>query len=63
MIYKNCFARKSVGSIGGARLLPVPSGVLNFGAAIVEKTLSQRLCGSLKVDVAKSFEFFWGGCR
>ncbi|MFJ7145620.1 UDP-glucose 4-epimerase family protein [Pseudomonas protegens] len=40
-----------------ARLLPVPSGVLKFGAAIFgKKALSQRLCGSLQVDIAKNRE-------
>ncbi|MDD1151329.1 SDR family oxidoreductase [Pseudomonas idahonensis] len=40
-----------------ARLLPVPSGVLKFGAAMLgKKSLSQRLCGSLQVDIEKNRE-------
>lgn len=38
-----------------ARLLPVPAGVLMKGAAVVGMgALSQRLCGSLHVDIEKT---------
>lgn len=40
-----------------ARLLPVPSRLLELGAALLGKqALSQRLCGSLQVDIDKSCE-------
>lgn len=40
-----------------ARLLPVPSWVLETGAAMLgKKALSQRLCGSLQVDISKTRE-------
>lgn len=40
-----------------ARLLPVPSGLLEAGAAMLgKKALSQRLCGSLQVDIGKTRE-------
>lgn len=38
-----------------ARLIPVPSWVLQGGAALLgKKALSQRLCGSLQVDITKT---------
>jgi UDP-glucose 4-epimerase len=40
-----------------ARLLPVPSWLLEGGAAMLgKKALSQRLCGSLQVDISKTRE-------
>nr|WP_298138146.1 SDR family oxidoreductase [uncultured Pseudomonas sp.] len=40
-----------------ARLLPVPSRLLEVGAAMLGKqALSQRLCGSLQVDISKNRE-------
>jgi nucleoside-diphosphate-sugar epimerase len=40
-----------------ARLLPVPSWMLEAGAAVLGKqALSQRLCGSLQVDISKTRE-------
>ena len=40
-----------------ARLFPVPSWVLEVGAAMLGKNaLSQRLCGSLQVDISKTRE-------
>ncbi len=40
-----------------ARLLPVPSWLLEAGAAVLGKqALSQRLCGSLQVDIGKTRE-------
>ncbi|MGQ7957270.1 UDP-glucose 4-epimerase family protein [Pseudomonas sp. SP16.1] len=40
-----------------ARLLPVPSRLLEAGAAMLgRKALSQRLCGSLQVDIGKARE-------
>lgn len=40
-----------------ARLLPVPSWLLQAGAALLGKSgLSQRLCGSLQVDISKTRE-------
>jgi nucleoside-diphosphate-sugar epimerase len=40
-----------------ARLLPVPSWLLETGAALLGKqALSQRLCGSLQVDIGKTRE-------
>lgn len=39
------------------RLLPVPAGMLQFGATIVGKTAyAQRLLGSLQLDIAKTRE-------
>ncbi|MNF06919.1 hypothetical protein D3C80_2069730 [compost metagenome] len=38
-----------------ARLIPIPSWVLEGGAALLgKKALSQRLCGSLQVDITKT---------
>lgn len=38
-----------------ARLLPVPSVLLELGALLLgKKSLSQRLCGSLQVDISKT---------
>ncbi|NUT76983.1 SDR family oxidoreductase [Pseudomonas sp. C1C7] len=38
-----------------ARLVPVPAWVLRSGAALLgKKALSQRLCGSLRVDISKT---------
>jgi nucleoside-diphosphate-sugar epimerase len=38
-----------------ARLLPVPAWVLMTGAALLGKrALSQRLCGSLQVNISKT---------
>lgn len=40
-----------------ARLLPVPSRLLEIGAAMLGKqALAQRLCGSLQVDISKTCE-------
>jgi len=40
-----------------ARLLPVPSRVLESTAMLLgRKALSQRLCGSLQVDISKNRE-------
>ena len=40
-----------------ARLLPVPSRLLDVGAVMLGKTaLAQRLCGSLQVDIGKTRE-------
>ncbi len=40
-----------------ARLLPVPSRLLEAGAAMLGKqALAQRLCGSLQVDISKTRE-------
>jgi nucleoside-diphosphate-sugar epimerase len=40
-----------------ARLIPVPDGLLKMAASIVGKReLSQRLCGSLQVDISKTRE-------
>lgn len=40
-----------------ARLLPVPSRLLEVGAAMLgKKALSQRMCGSLQVDISKTRE-------
>ncbi|WP_321529308.1 SDR family oxidoreductase [Sedimenticola selenatireducens] len=40
-----------------ARLLPVPSWLLEAGAKMLgKKSLSQRLCGSLEVDITKTRE-------
>lgn len=38
-----------------ARLMPVPTALLKFGAALVGKPeLAQRLCGNLQVDISKA---------
>ena len=38
-----------------ARLLPVPAGLLELGAALVgRRDMAQRLCGSLQVDIEKT---------
>lgn len=38
-----------------ARLIPIPSWILQTGAALLgKKALSQRLCGSLQVDITKT---------
>jgi UDP-N-acetyl-alpha-D-quinovosamine dehydrogenase len=38
-----------------ARLIPVPSGWLNCGAALLGKqALAKRVCGSLRVDISKA---------
>jgi UDP-glucose 4-epimerase len=40
-----------------ARLLPVPSWLLQTGAtALGRRALAQRLCGSLQVDIGKTRE-------
>jgi nucleoside-diphosphate-sugar epimerase len=40
-----------------ARLLPVPSWMLEAGATMLgKKALSERLCGSLQVDISKTRE-------
>jgi nucleoside-diphosphate-sugar epimerase len=40
-----------------ARLVPIPSGLLSAAAtALGKKALSQRLCGSLRVDISKTRE-------
>ncbi|MBD9438697.1 UDP-glucose 4-epimerase family protein [Pseudomonas sp. PDM04] len=40
-----------------ARLLPIPSWMLELGASMLgKKDLSQRLCGSLQVDISKNKE-------
>lgn len=40
-----------------ARLIPIPAGVLEMGARMVgKKTIAQRLCGSLQVDISKTRE-------
>ncbi|SDK74405.1 Nucleoside-diphosphate-sugar epimerase [Franzmannia pantelleriensis] len=40
-----------------ARLLPVPAGVLEGGAALLGKrAVAQRLCGNLQVDISKARE-------
>lgn len=48
--------RKMAEALGKpARLLPVPSMLLQFAASAVGKrSLSQRLCGSLEVDIGKT---------
>lgn len=39
------------------RLLPVPAGVLQFGATVLnKKAMAQRLLGSLQVDISKTCE-------
>jgi len=40
-----------------ARLIPLPSGLLQFGAALLGKqAMAQRLLGSLQVDISKTCE-------
>ena len=40
-----------------ARLIPVPMGVLKFGASLLGKqAMAQRLCGNLQVDISKARE-------
>lgn len=40
-----------------ARLIPVPAGVLQFGATLLgKKPMAQRLLGSLQVDISKTCE-------
>jgi len=40
-----------------ARLVPVPAGMLKFGAALLgKKDVAQRLCGNLQVDISKARE-------
>jgi len=40
-----------------ARLIPVPAGLLQFGATLLgRKTMAQRLLGSLQVDISKTCE-------
>ncbi|WP_248764542.1 UDP-glucose 4-epimerase family protein [Pseudomonas protegens] len=40
-----------------ARLLAMPSGILSFSATLLgKKSISQRLCGSLQVDISKNRE-------
>lgn len=48
--------RRMAGALGRpARLLPVPSVLLQWGATLLGKqSLSQRLCGSLQVDIEKT---------
>ncbi|MNL19949.1 hypothetical protein D3C87_1411760 [compost metagenome] len=48
--------RKMAFALGrSARLLPVPSWVLGGGATVLgRKDLSNRLCGSLRVDISKT---------
>ncbi|MDA7088502.1 SDR family oxidoreductase [Pseudomonas sp. SA3-5] len=50
--------RRMAAALGkSARLLPVPSWLLETGAALLGKqALSQRLCGSLQVDISKTRE-------
>lgn len=39
------------------RLIPVPAGMLRFGATLLgKKTMAQRLLGSLQVDISKTCE-------
>lgn len=50
---------RSVGTAMGkpARLIPLPSGLLHFGAALLgKKAMAQRLLGSLQVDISKTCE-------
>ena len=49
----------SVGQAMGkpARLIPVPAGMLMFGATlVVKKAVAQRLLGSLQVDISKAHD-------
>lgn len=40
-----------------ARLIPVPAGMLQFGATVLgKKAMAQRLLGSLQVDISKTCE-------
>jgi nucleoside-diphosphate-sugar epimerase len=40
-----------------ARIIPVPAGMLQFGAALLgKKAMAQRLLGSLQVDISKTYE-------
>ncbi|WP_037005010.1 UDP-glucose 4-epimerase family protein [Stutzerimonas stutzeri] len=40
-----------------ARLIPVPAGILQFGATLLgKKAMAQRLLGSLQVDISKTCE-------
>ncbi len=40
-----------------ARLIPVPAGMLQFGATLLgRKAMAQRLLGSLQVDISKTCE-------
>jgi UDP-glucose 4-epimerase len=40
-----------------ARLLPVPAGLIRFGASLIGRPgIAQRLCGSLQVDISKTRE-------
>lgn len=40
-----------------ARLVPVPAGLLQFGATLLgKKAIAQRLLGSLQVDISKAYE-------
>lgn len=40
-----------------ARLIPVPAGLLHFGATLLgKKAMAQRLLGSLQVDISKTCE-------
>jgi len=50
---------RAVGKAMGksARLIPVPAGLLQFGATILGKrAMAQRLLGSLQVDISKTCE-------
>ncbi len=50
---------RSVGNAMGkpARLIPVPAGILQFGATLLgKKAMAQRLLGSLQVDISKTCE-------
>jgi nucleoside-diphosphate-sugar epimerase len=50
---------RAVGKAMGkpARLIPVPAGLLQFGATLLgKKTTAQRLLGSLQVDISKTCE-------
>ncbi|MGK9064904.1 UDP-glucose 4-epimerase family protein [Stutzerimonas chloritidismutans] len=50
---------RSVGEAMGrsARLIPVPAGMLQFGATLLgKKAMAQRLLGSLQVDISKTCE-------
>lgn len=53
-----CLLRRMSQALGKpARLLPVPLPVLMLGAALTgRRALSQRLCGSLQVDIQKTRE-------
>lgn len=48
-----------------ARLIPLPAGVLNFGATLLGKrALAHRLLGSLQVDITKTRELLeWQPCH